>query len=335
MHLTPFSRIKWEQAKELRKKGFLKEAEKELKAALEEQPAHPLLMVSLATIYLQQKEFVEAKALAEEALSQNPSDPKAHYVLGEFFFQKKRYKDALSCFQKAAAKDPRPYLKVRQARTLNQMGRNKDALTVLENALVRDANNHRLLKEKALILNRMGLHDQALELYERLKEILPGDQFVKKEVMRLKGLRRAPDKTIKELEIALTMSSERDNAQLQGLLAQQLKKKNRFEEAAKRYEKAWEMEPENPFFLKQAGFCYYNLKRYDQAIKALGQALQMDPEDFVVKKTLEKIYSTTGNLNDFISLLEGILHEHPDQVSLFGKINKLRKQVQSHESDDT
>ncbi len=334
MQLTQFSNIKWEYARALRKKGLLKEAEKALKEALEEQPDHPLLKMSLATLFIRENKHLQSKALAEEVLLQDPSDAQAQYVLGEVFFHEKKYKEALPYFQKAAASDPRPYLRRRIARTLNEMGRGREAINVLDNEMVRDARNPSLLKEKAIILNRMGLKDEALEVYETLGEILPGDQFIKKEMIRLKGLKRAPDKIIKELEIALNMPSQRNNAQLRGLLAQKLKEEARLEEAAGHFEKAWELEPENPFFLKQAGFCYYNLKRYDQAIKALSQALKMDPGDFIVKVTLEKIYSSVGSFKKLVELLEDIVHEHPERVNLFGTIKKLRKQVKAQKSDD-
>lgn len=334
MKLHEFSRIKWERARELRKRGAYREAEEELKEALEEQPDHPLLKLSLAMIYIKEEKYLEAKVLAEEVLSQDPSDSKALYVMGEILLQGKRFNEALLYFQKAAHKDQSAFLKLRIARTLREMCRYQEALDILDNELIRDRENPLFLKEKALILNRMEHYKEALELYERLRELFPQDQFIKKEVIRLKGLKQAPEKTIKELEITLNMPSQKDNAQLRGFLAQKLKDEGRLEEAAYHFEKALELQPQNSFFLKQAGYCYYHLKRYDRAIKALGQALRMNPRDYYVKTTLGKIYSKTGNLKEFISLLEDIFSEHPDQVSLIGKIRRLRKELEVQDSDD-
>jgi len=327
MRLTEFSRIKWEQARELREKGLLREAEKELKEALGGQPDHPLLKMSLATLYIKEKKYSQARTLAEELLSQDPTHAQAQYVIGELLFQEKKYKEALPYLEKAVTRDPRPYLKVRLARTLSQMDRNREAVDILENELVRDPHNYRLMKEKALILNRMGRREEALELYGKLREILPEDQFIKKEVIRLKGLKYTTERTIKEIGTALNMPSQKDDAQLRGLLAQQLKEDGRLKEAARHFEKAWESEPGNPFFLKQAGYCYNKLGRYDRAARILSEALRMDPGDFIVKGTLEKIYSTIGNLSKFVTLLEDIVHEHPEQVNLFGTIRKLKKQM--------
>lgn len=334
MQLSQFSRIRWELAKKLRKSGSFKEAEKELREALEEQPDHPLLKMSLATLLIKENKHLRAKTLAEEVLLRDPTDARAQYVLGEVLFHERKYKEALPYFQVAATADPRSYLIRRVARTLNEMGRGEEAVDLLDNALVRDAQNPSLLKEKAVILNRMGLQDEALLVYKTLAGILPEDPFIKKEVMRLKSLNRSPEKTIRELEIALNMPSQRDNVQLRGLLAQQLKETGRLAEAAKQFETAWEREPDNPFFLKQAGFCYYKLEQYDKAVGTLSRAFKMDPADFIIKRTLETIYSSYGDLLELIDLFENIVQENPEQVALLGTIKKLKKKVDARKSDD-
>jgi tetratricopeptide (TPR) repeat protein len=191
-----------------------------------------------------------------------------------------------------------------------------------------------LLKEKALVLNRLDRRQEALELYEKLRVLEPQDRFVQKEILRLKGMRRSDHKVIKELQTTVNIPSQQDNAQLHGLLAQKLKKAGQVREAAAAYRTATRLEPDNPYFLKQQGFCHYSLGEHEQALECLGQAFHKDPSDYYVKGTLEKIYNSLGRLEEFLDLLEEAYHLHPHNVKLLGTIKRLRKLLNTMETND-
>jgi tetratricopeptide (TPR) repeat protein len=96
------------------------------------------------------------------------------------------------------------------------------------------------------------------------------------------------------------LSSGNDDAQLHGFLGQELKGAGKLEEAAAEFRVAQRLDPNNVFFLKQEGFYHYQRKDYEKAIQTLGEAFQKDPGDYIVKKTLEKIYTTVQILEEFI-----------------------------------
>ena len=98
-------------------------------------------------------------------------------------------------------------------------------------------------------------------------------------------------------------------------------------EAAVEYQKASNLEPLNPYFLKQQGFCHYRQKEYDEAIHCLKEAFQKDPSDYVVRKTLERSYEGRGDIGTYLILLEETLLQHPDQKSLFGTIRRIRSKL--------
>lgn len=327
MKLTEFSRAKWERAIDLKKRGQYPEAERELKKALEDAPDHFLLKASLADVYLRQDRSMEAKILVESILSSDPKYPQAQYVLGEIFFKQNLFEQAFQCFQQASQNDPRPYLILRVARTLSKMERHKEAIETLDSALMRERKNPGLLKEKALILIRMNRSDEALDIYERIHELNPDDSFVRKEIYKLKGKNRPDETVIHELQTVVKLSSGKDDAQLHGFLGQKLKGAGKLEEAAAEFRVAQRLDPNNVFFLKQEGFCHYQHKDYDKAIQTLGDAFRKDPGDYIVKKTLEKIYTTIQNLEEFILLLEETLKNHPHNVKLMGTLKKIQKQV--------
>ena len=183
------------------------------------------------------------------------------------------------------------------------------------------------MKEKALTLVRMNRSNEALDIYEKLHELNPDDGFVRKEIYRLKGKNRPDEKVIHELQTVVKLSSGKDDAQLHGFLGQKLKETGKLEEAAAEFCIAQRLDPNNVFFLKQEGFCHYQRKDYEKAIQTLRDAFLKDPGDFIVKKTLEKLYTTLQNLEEFILLLEDILKNHPHNVKLMGTLKKIQKQV--------
>ncbi len=334
MNLSEYCRIKWERSLSLKKKGDYQEAEKELKEALEEQPEHPLLKSSLAQLYLNRNRLTEARILVESILSLDPEYPQALYVLGEIYSNEDNLEEALRCFNAASRKEPRPYLIHSVVKTLRRLKRYDEALERIETLLMTERDNPRLLKEKALILNRMDMPGEALRTYQKVKELDPEDPYVAQAIYKLKSLKRPDEEVIVELQKVLSLPSRKENPQLHGLLGEKLKKAGRLKEAAMEYRKAKELAPENLFFLKQEGFCRYRLGDYREAIRLLGEAFRKDPTDHILKSTLKKIYSISGDMDGFIGLLEKALEEHPHQVKLMGTLRSLKKKISIKDSND-
>jgi tetratricopeptide (TPR) repeat protein len=226
-------------------------------------------------------------------------------------------------------------LTLRIAKTFREMRRFNEALEALDSVLVRESENLRFLKEKALILNRMKQWDEALRVYEKVQGLDPRDSFVRKEVYRLKGLKRPDQKTIKELETVVKLPSRKDDAQLHGFLGQKLKDAGRLKEALAEFQTASRLAPENLYFLKQEGFCHYQLGAYPETIQALSEVFRKDPKDYIVRTTLKKVYVTTKNIDGFITLLEEVLKDHPHNVKLMGVLRGVKKEADVEETDTT
>ncbi|MBW1680693.1 MAG: tetratricopeptide repeat protein [Deltaproteobacteria bacterium] len=333
MELDSFSRIKWERARDLRKQGAFREAERELREALLEQPDHPLLKTTLALTLVKQGRHGEAETMAQEVLASHPGDSHALYVLGEIDLHGKRYEKALSHFRRAAEKDQGTYLTLRIAMALRGMNRLEEALDALDNALIRNRRDPFLIREKAVVLNRLGRHREALGIYERLRRDFPGDEVIQKEMIRLKGLGRSEEQNIRELEAALKMPSQKENASLHELLAKKLKARGRLAQALHHYRKAALLQPENPYFIKQEGFCLKEIGRTEEAAKVLARAMMKDPDDFYVTTTLEGIYRKRGDMAAYVELLEKVFEAYPDRFKILGKIKKLRNRLSQKGSD--
>jgi tetratricopeptide (TPR) repeat protein len=313
----------------LKEHGKYSEAEDEIRGELQKTPEQSFLKTSLADLYLRQGRLTEARILIEEVLARDPQHPEALSVLGDLFIKERSPQKALDCYRQAFSRDPKPYLLLKTARAFKEMKLFDDALQELEKVLVVKPKSLPFLKEKAFILNRMKSFDRALETFERVKEISPDDSFVQKEILRLRSRKRPETQVLKELQAVTVMESKKDDAQLHGLLAQKLKGAGMVKEATVEYEKASSLEPNNPYFLKQQGFCHYRQKEYDQAIHCLKGAFQKDPSDYVVRKTLEKSYEARGDIGEYLTVLEETLLQHPDQKSLLGTIRRIRTRLKA------
>jgi tetratricopeptide (TPR) repeat protein len=318
----------------LKKRGRFEEAEREIRLCLGKSPHDPFLKTSLADLYLRQGRLVEGRILVEEVLARNPRHPEALSVLGDCFLKQHSPCKALECYQQACSGDPKPYFVLKSARAFKEMGNFTEALQELDKVLVAKPESLSFLKEKALVLNRMKKFDQALEIFEKINALSSEDLFVKKEILRLRSRRRPETQVLKELQTVIGMESKKGDAQVRGLLAQKLKDAGQVREAAAEYRKASILQPHNPYFLKQQGFCHYRAGNYDEAIQCLSEAFQKDPSDYYVRGALERSYGAMGNLQGLLDLLEETFRQHPEEKSLLGIMKKVRKKMGSDQSKE-
>ena len=323
--LKGMARIRWERARDLAKAGGLEEAEQELKEAVAEDPGHPLPRASLAGIYLRRNRLAEARLLAEAILRETPHYFRALSLLGEILLRENRPEEALDCFRQAAGTAAGSYLSGRMAKTLRILKRPAEALEILDAGLQKDPQDARLLKEKAHSLKDLGREPEALEVYEKLRLIAPADEFVRREVIRLRAAGRDEQAVLAELKKVANLSFEKTNPQIRGLYAQRLKEAGQHAEAAEAYHEAWQLQPENYYFLKMEGYCRKDLGDSVGAIACLSQAFREDPDDYYLKTALRKLYLSSGKAAEFISLLEELVERYPEKKKLLGTLKSLRK----------
>ena len=313
--------------KSLKESGRYEEAEEEIRRSLEREPDHLHFKLSLADLYLREDRLTESRSLVEEVLTQDPQHPQALSVLGDILLKQHSSEEALACYRQAFNRDPRSYLVLKAARALKAMGRYEEALQELENVLIVKPESLSFLREKAFIFNRTKRYDQALEIFEKIKKISPDDPFVQKEILRLRSRTRPDDHVLKELQRVIAMDSKKDDAQMHGLLAQKLKGAGQVREAAAEYGTASKLAPDNLFFVKQQGFCLYELERYQEALRYLSEVFRKDPTDHFVRSALGKSFEALGDLKGLLDLYEETFRLHPAQKSLLGKMKKIRKQL--------
>lgn len=333
-NLPRIARIKWERGRECMHAGRLEEAEAELKEAMDEAPGHPLPRASLARVYLQQNRVREAKLLAEEILLDYPRHAYALTVLGDIHFREGRLEEALEVYSQAAQTDHGAYLVWRIARTLRAMKRYAEAIERIEERLAKQPEDPKLLVEMALCLQQTGRIDEAVAVYEKVRQLMPHNEFAREQLLRLRARGREPAAVVRELETMSRMSSQKDCPGVQAALAEKLKEAGRPREAARAYHEAWRLNPQRLFYLKQEGYCHHRAGDEEAALQCLLQAVREDPDDPAVRNTLEKIYSIKGSPEDFVALLEALHERYPQNGRLIGVLKKARKALEAGNAAD-
>jgi tetratricopeptide (TPR) repeat protein len=309
-------------------KGSLLDSEETIRKALQENPDDLSLKIRLADFYLRKHRLTETRILVEEVLSLDPQHHEALSLLGDLFMKDRIFERAIDCYRQAYGKAPNDYLVLKTARAFKEMKRYDDALQELEKVLVVKPRHFTFLREKALLLLRMNRQTEALETFEKARVIRPDDAYVQKEILRLRSVDKSNEQTIAEIRRMTSMPSKKDDPQLHGLLADKLENAGQIREAAAEYKIASDLQPDNVFFLKKQGYCYYHEKDYDQALRCLAEAFRRNPSDFYVRGTVKKIYEIRGDLGGFLRLLEEVLKRHPHEKTLYGAIKKVRKELE-------
>jgi peroxiredoxin/Tfp pilus assembly protein PilF len=132
---------------------------------------------ALAEDLLSRKQAVEAEASAREALLQDPDYAFARVLLGEALLQQENALQALDQFI-LAEKVIKPAYRARLGlgRSLSDLGKDLEALAVLEPLINEKVEKGRLYYQLALIYQRQGKTEKALETYRKSAEYLLAHQ---------------------------------------------------------------------------------------------------------------------------------------------------------------
>ena len=122
--------------------GDLKNAEQNLRKAVELKPKKPMLHYNLAQVYEALNDKTSALREYEEEIKVDPANFKAFTNAGILYYESKRLDDAARCFQKAVELNPadaRGYLQL--ATVYKLMGRNREAEDLLRVVKERSSTN--------------------------------------------------------------------------------------------------------------------------------------------------------------------------------------------------
>lgn len=311
----------------LKKTGDLQEAENLLIKYLDKFPRNRYLKASLADLFVRTNRLEEGVNLADEVLGEKPDDFRALMVRGEAALKENDLEAARDFFQQSYESRPEHFTATRLIRTYMKTGDLEQALSICQEWLEAEPDNTYFKKLRASIYEKMGKTDEAQKTYLEYLEEKPEDQFAYKEAIKLKIKDKSPAQAVRELRQLLKVGGRQDNAHLRTLLAGQLEKQEKYDEAVEEYKKALELEPGNAFALKQMGFCLVRAGRGEEALPHLEEGFRQDPGDFYVRSSLLSLYRKLGREGDGAKFFREVIQANPAFKKLWSFVRKLEKEA--------
>lgn len=157
-----------------RQKGYLAEALREYRLALDRGEAQDLVLQAMAEVHLLRKDSTAAVALYDRLLREQPHSPKLWNERGIALHQDGRHADAAASYERAIAADGRYVLAMNNlAVAHHHAGQGDRALEALGRALHEVPGFVKARLNLALLLHRAGESERSLDAYRQVLRLAP------------------------------------------------------------------------------------------------------------------------------------------------------------------
>lgn len=300
-------------------------AEKVFEEMLEANPDNASVMRSLAQARIARGDYAGAQALADQAKKINEKNPLADQILGAISAGKNDTEGALTAFKRAhnaAPNDSQPIVAV--VRTYLRAGKNNEAIAFIDSVLKDNPHNVDATLIKGQIYLSSGNMQEAQKLFSTVIQSNPKNASAYQQlaiVQQRLNQKEAADKTIQAGLIAIPKGFS-----LMLTQAGLYEESNRIDDAIKVYEDMLKERPDaeivnnnlasllldfrkdqasierayalakivkdsqTPQFLDTFGWASFKVGKFDDAEKALKQAIEKMPDTAVFHYHLAKIY---------------------------------------------
>ena len=99
-----------------------------------------------------------------------------------------------------------------------------------------------------------------------------------------------------------------------------LSAEEKFEEAAKAYQKSIDQNPLAPVAHYNLGIAYKNLRQLDKAAKSLEKAVELAPTNLDIRLTLGNVYNIQERWKDAIGQLNIVVHRQQNDAQAHGNL---------------
>ncbi|MFO1257998.1 MAG: tetratricopeptide repeat protein [Gammaproteobacteria bacterium] len=238
----------------------------------------PNTLLHLSKMAIDTGWYDEAKALLLEAKKFDAQADSAHYLLARLSEIQKDTETAINWYQQVN-NGPFYILSHTQASfLLANGGRFEEAISILENIEPQtDGDLIRVILTKADVLTKSRQYKNAYELLTQALRNYPDEidfLYARSLIADKLGQLNAAEKDLKAILIQDSNHIDALNA-LGYILAD---KTNRFEEAEAYITQALNISPNNPSVMDSMGWLQFKRKKYDEAIKWLKMALEINPD---------------------------------------------------------
>lgn len=243
----------------------------------------------LGAIALIDKRDSEAKENFLRAIQYADTSKEVYVNIGFSFFQQRETQEALMVADEGLTKFPDEYrLSYIKGLTLQQAGKEKDAIPYFEKAVEINPNDVGILSTLALAYDNQGYYAKSTETYEKALKIDPENALV------LNNYAYNLSERGTELDKALSMAKV-----------------------------AIEKDPQNASYLDTIGWIYFKLKNYKLAKKYIESSLAINPNSAVVLEHLGDVYNAMKDNKNALKFWKLSLEKNPNNKDLKDKIDFL------------
>ncbi|MFN0087090.1 MAG: tetratricopeptide repeat protein [Blastocatellia bacterium] len=242
--------------------GKTEEAVTEAKAALENGDDRLSTLTLLGEALALAKRFEEALPILTEVIRREPQNGIAHRYRGEIFLAGNRLEEAIADMREAERLDPRPEVRQRLAD----------------------------------VYVRAKKYDEAMSIYRQIVKEQPANTQAQTALAALALESGQAGDAVAQLETLL--ATEPNRADIRAKLAELLLS-SAPEKALEHYAAAAKLEPNQPQYLIGLGSALVKLRRFQEAIPALRQALAKSPKDDLAWFAHTNLATALFELDDF------------------------------------
>ncbi len=282
-------------------------------------------LMAVAQAKMQKGDLAGAQSLAEQVKKLGGRDAVADQILGQVFAEKKNMQSSIAAFKRAYEAAPDNALLIASiVRTYMQFGKAAEAQAFIASVLKANPNNRDAQLMQAQLSTMVGDHDKSIAEFEQFVKINPKVAVGYQQLAMAYSRADQLDKALATLKSGLAV--EPKNVALRMTLASTYDELKRYEDAIKMYEELYAEYPEQevlinnlsslladhrtdkpsltrayelaqtfkksvvPQYLDTFGWASYKVGKYDDAAKALEQAIEKAPNTAIFQYHLGKIY---------------------------------------------
>jgi tetratricopeptide (TPR) repeat protein len=251
--------------------------------------ATPAMLRLLARNYESAGRFQEARATFESAGLQEPPNAVLLLDLARVAYQQKDYQGALGYLAHARDLEPQnPAIHFFFGVVLIELDLPIEADSSLSKAAELDSRNAYVAYALGAVKSQMRKWDEAAPWFERYCELKPEDPHGKLALASAYFATMADDKARKEL--AGPLKDPATAAEAHYYLGRLALRVNDFEAAIAELRRAVELQPKHAEAWAELGFAYLERNEYDAASEALERSVALDPECFLANMRLLIFY---------------------------------------------
>jgi tetratricopeptide (TPR) repeat protein len=238
----------------------------------------PNTLLQLAKMAIDSGWFDEAKQLLLQAKSFEDQADSAHYLLARLAEMQKNNKDAINWYQQVNTGPFYILSQTQASHLLARSGQFDEAMQILDNIEPQtDTELKRIVLTKAdVLINAREYKKGYAILTDALKNYPDEIDFLYARSLITDKLGKISESE-QDLRAVLNLDSNHIDA-LNALGYILADKTNRFDEAQELISKAMAISPNNPSVMDSMGWLQFRMKKYDEAVKWLKQALELNPD---------------------------------------------------------